>query len=251
MNRTLARAIAAILVGSMWAGPVGAETKTAIGVKGGLNLALMTGDLTDALPPTAETTRQPIVRGVAGVFASFDFNDRWALTAEVLYTQKGSEWKTVDTQGAVVATTTQTVGVDYVEIPVLAEFTIPQSGRVQPFFYAGLAVAFPTASDMKVDARADSSGTKLRHDSYYSSNIYNTTSPLFEGAVGIGLDWKLGGNRMTFEARYTRSLGAVLDDVDVGQVPDDDTALAHYPSGEAFKLAHNVFSFIIGYAFSL
>ncbi len=252
MKRYLTCLCALLLVSTFGAVKAMGETEIAVGPKAGLNIATMTGNLVDTLAAGATPDAGYMVRGVVGVFVAFTLSDKWAIQPEVLYAQKAGKWELVNTQGVITATTSQKIELEYVEIPVLLKFTILQTGKLQPFLYAGPAIAVRAASSVKLEAIADSSGTKIRHDTYYSSNIHNAKSTITEVIMGAGFEWKLGSTRLTFEGRYTRSFGTLFDDVtDFDAVPEDDAFVARYPSGEALKLNHSVFSFVIGYAFSL
>ncbi len=242
-----------LILASVIGGAVdGAEIKIELGPKGGLNFATMTGDLADTSAMGDGPEASYLVRGAGGVFVSIILTDSWSIQPEFLYSQKAGKWEEVYTEGYFTATATQEIEVEYIEIPVLAKFTFPQSGKFKPFLCAGPALAFSTASSVKIVNTVDSSGTRVYYFDDYFSNIHNAKSLIFEGCVGIGLNWQLGSNRLTLEGRYTRSLGRIFDDVDdFGAIPEDDAAVADYPSGEGSKLNHSVFTFIIGYGFSL
>jgi hypothetical protein len=212
----------------------------------------MTGDILDTSETSPGIESGYLVRGGGGIFASIALSDQWTIQPEILYTQKAGKWEETVSQGELTGSTTQEIEIEYVEIPVLMKFTLPQSGKIQPFFYAGPAIAFSAASSVKIKATADSAGIRIRRDDYYASKIYNAKSTIIEGVIGIGLELKTGSGIFTFEGRYTRDFGAVFDDVDdFDVIPEDDAVVAHYPSGDGVDLNHSVFSFIIGYGFSL
>jgi len=252
MRRFITCVLWAFIATVVGAGPVGAGTKIELGPKLGLNFATMTGEEFEPSSPNASTSFNYIPGGIVGGFVTIRWDGRWAIQPEVLFSQKGTEWEDVTVRNDTTSTRTTQIEVDYVEIPVLVKFTIPRTGRFEPFFYAGPAIAFKTVSSLQYEAIVDRAGTKISHYDNYSSCIYNAKSVIIEGTIGIGVDWKLGSNRLTVEGRYTRSYKAVFEDVDdFDAIPEDDTFVARYPSGEAYELNHSVFSIIVGFGFSL
>jgi hypothetical protein len=228
------------------------ETGIAIGPKFGLNFAMMTGDLVDTLVAGVEADASSVVRGMFGIFATIELSDYWAIRPELLYCQTAGEWKWISRSGIATSTITELIEIEYVEIPILAKFTIPQSGRFQPFFYGGPAVAFHAASSFKFTAVADTSGVTVLYDDSYDDHIYNAKSTVWEVIFGGGIEWKLGEHRLILEGRYRRNITPLFEDVgDFNAVPKDDAAVARYPSGEAFKLNNSIFSVVLAFAFTI
>jgi len=228
------------------------QTEITVGVKAGLNFATMTGTMEDTLASGAYPDAAYLVRGVGGGFVNLGLAESWSVQLEVVYTQKAGQWEYVVTQDDVTATTTQTIEIEYVEIPLFLKYRMPRESKLRPFLYTGPGIAFAAASSAKLKAVVERLGNTLRHDEYYASHISNAKSVIMEIVAGVGLEWKLGSNALTFEGRYSRNLGSVFDDVsDFDAIPEDDAAVARFPSGEALKLNHSVFSFVIGYALGL
>lgn len=227
------------------------ETRIAIGPKFGLNIATMTGDAFDSLAADLKPDAGYNVRGMGGIFATIGLTDYLAIRPELLYCQTIGEWKWVSKSGIVTSTITRMIEIEYVEIPVLAKFTIPQTGRFQPFFYGGPAVAFHAASSDKATFVADTSGVTVYYDDYYDDHIYNARSTVWEVILGAGIEWKLGEYRLILEGRYRRNITPLFDDVgDFSAVPKDD-GLVTDPSGKALKLNNSIFSVIIAFAFDI
>lgn len=228
------------------------ETRIAIGPKFGLNFATMTGDSFDTLAADLKPDAGYSVRGMFGAFATIELSDYWAIRPEFLYCQTAGEWKWVSKSGIATSTLTKLIEVEYVEIPVLAKFTIPQSGRFQPFFYGGPAVAFHAASSDKATFVIDTSGVTISYDDHYADHIYNAKSTVWEVILGAGIEWKLGEHRMILEGRYRRNMTPLFEDVDdFNAVPEDDAWEAQYPSGKALELNNSIFSVVIAFAFAI
>lgn len=236
---------------AVWPVATTAQTSITIGPRAGLNFAMMTGDYLDTIATGASFGKDVLVRGAAGLFGQFGWSPRWAIRAEVLYSQQGGQWSASQTVGDIKTEVTQTLEIEYVAIPVLLRYAIPGNRSVVPNLYAGPAVAIRTASSAKFKAVADSVGKTLAHMDDWFDEIVNARSTIFEVVLGAGVDIKVGRNWLSLEARYTRSLGGVFDDVaDPASVPADKAAVIE-PDGTAIKLDHSFFSVLIGYGFSL
>lgn len=252
MRKYLACVGVLLMILTISAATAAGETKVAIGAKFGLNFPTMTGNLVDTMVAGVEADAGYVVRGIFGVFATIGLSDRWALQPEILYSQKAGDWEWNLKSGEYTATITNLIEVEYIEIPVLVRFTIPQTGDLQPFFYGGPALAFHSKSSAKLVAVTDSADIRISYFDTYASNIYNAKSTIAEIVVGAGFEWKMAKNRLMLEARYSRSMTALFENIDdFSAIPEDDAFVAKYPSGEALELGHSVFSIILGLAFSL
>ncbi|MFA4948297.1 MAG: porin family protein, partial [Candidatus Krumholzibacteriia bacterium] len=90
------------------------------GVKGGLNMANITGD-------DAEGTLMKI-GGLGGVFISYDITEIFAVQPEILFSMKGTK---EDFEGTDVSTS-----LNYIEIPLLLKVNLPTEGAIKPSLYA-------------------------------------------------------------------------------------------------------------------
>jgi hypothetical protein len=100
------------------------------GVKGGLNLANLTGD--DA---TMEGVDPSMKLGFGGgIFFGYSFTELFGIQAEALYMMKGATYE----EGGVSVDTK----LDYIEIPLLFKVNIPTEGKIKPAIFAGPAFGF-------------------------------------------------------------------------------------------------------------
>jgi hypothetical protein len=233
---------------TIWSPGVWADTKFDIGLKAGLNFATMKGSdaKIDGEGPGA------IVRGSGGGYASLRFSDNLAIQAEIYYNQKGAEWEYSTTSNDTTWNYRVNLGLEYLEISVLTRFTVPTSGKFQPFMFAGPAIAINANSEAKYRTTAHRGGVKIMDmgDDYYS-NIYNAKGTLIEAVLGGGLEMKLGSNKLSIEGRYTFSFGKAFDDIDdVSGITGND-AVVVLPSGKGPEMKHGVFSVLIGLSFPL
>jgi hypothetical protein len=193
-----------------------------------------------------------ITRGSGGGFITFKFSEKFALQAEVLYAQKGGNWEYTETVADTTWTYRVEMGLEYVEISLLAKFMMPTSGKIQPYFMVGPAVGINANSEAKFRTIIDTLGTKIFDlgDQYYS-NIFNAKSTVFEGIVGGGLGIRMGSNMFILEGRYTLSFDKPFDDLESPSSLTDDDAFFVNDEGKGSDMKHSVFSILIGFSFGL
>jgi hypothetical protein len=114
------------------ASPLFAEGMT-FGVKGGLNLANVTGD-------DAEDASMKI-GAVGGVFMCYDITEIFALQPELLFTMKGAK---SDEEGS-----DESWKTNYIEIPVLFRVNLPTEGKIKPMLYAGPALGILLSAELE------------------------------------------------------------------------------------------------------
>jgi hypothetical protein len=142
------------------------------------------------------------------------------------------------------------VGPDYIEIPVLVKFTLPSTGRFQPYFLGGPAIAFNVGNETKVEIETFKQDVKIFHFDDYFDKIDNVKGTIFEAIFAGGIEMKFGKNRLLFEGRYTRSFGDTFEDVaDIDAIPEGEVVIANDPSGKALDVQHSDFSILVGYSF--
>jgi hypothetical protein len=155
---------------------------TGKGIKLGLNMANLTG---------SDVQNTKIKMGLAaGGFITYSINDLFAIQPEVLYMMKGAK-SDVTVNGV---TSTQSLKLNYIEIPILVKVLLSGGGNFKPNFYAGPAIG------ILMSAKAEDLDVK---SNYKSSNI---------GLVGgVGADYLMGTGtgKITFDLRYTVGLGTI------------------------------------------
>lgn len=146
-----------------------ALAQTTFGLRAGLNVATIIPD-----SDTDLVDRGAKLGFVGGVFAEVPLTSAFAVQPEVLYTQKGVSR---DESGE------PDIGVDYLEVPVLAKVALPVSPLLDLDVYAGPALAI-----------------KLGNDDEVSTVRYNSTN--LGVAVGVGV----ASGPFGVDARYTFSV---------------------------------------------
>ncbi|MBI4720472.1 MAG: PorT family protein [Chitinivibrionia bacterium] len=163
----------------------------------------------------------------AGVFMNFAVTENFSLQPELLYTQKGATTNLFDDL------LEATAKFDYVELPLLARYTIPVKGNLKPFVYAGPGIAFNTSSELEV-------GISIFSTSFDISSITHTTD--FIVLAGGGFDLGLGAGKLLIDARFQYGFTNVIQTGDFEINGSTETITA-----DDFK--NYAFIFMAGYGF--
>ncbi|UCC43517.1 MAG: PorT family protein [Candidatus Zixiibacteriota bacterium] len=186
-----------------------------IGPKFGLNLASFAGKTdVDSADIYRSADAGYIVGALTGGMVAVHLNERWAVRTEVLYSMKGADWDASTTIGDTNYSEIVWTRLDYVEIPVLAQFSIPTAGRLKPYLFAGPAVAFNIATEWKIEDEGFVGGTKVYYFSKYTDDIPDVKDTQFEVVVGGGLNLGWGTTKVSIEGRYTAGLEKAREGAD-------------------------------------
>lgn len=151
------------------------------GLKGGLNFASISVD------PDQETELESRTGLAFGGYLEIDPIGPLGVQADVLFSQKGSK--------TTFGSESQTVKVTYVEIPVVAKFSIPLAPTMTYNVHAGPALAF------KLSEGLDPEGESGDEDNFKSSDL--------GFVVGFGLTVNALVSQVQIDARYTLGLSDV------------------------------------------
>lgn len=168
------------------------DGKMMFGVKGGLNLANLSGD-------DVEDTSMKI--GMAGgVFMCYKLTDIFAIQPELLFSMKGAEFTEDDVDGS--------YKVNYFEIPLLFKVNLPTEGKIKPNLYAGPALGILMSADVEVGD--------------YSADMKDFTKSTDIGIIaGAGLGYQMEKGMLCAEVRYEVGMGTIdepAEDVDEADV---------------------------------
>jgi hypothetical protein len=221
---------------------VEADARLSLEPKFGLNFATLSGDSDAGI----------IVGGIAGGALTVQLSENLAFRTELLFSMKGSDWERDWVEGDTTGTISQWVRINYVELPVLVEYSLPKYGRLRPYLYAGPAFAYNVVSEAKVKNVAHSQGQKVMHESKYYNSVYNVKSTQFEIVLGGGFDISLGAKSLAIEGRYTLGLGKAFEDLSISDViPENEIPIIGSLSGEGADFKHQVFSVTLAMSFGL
>ncbi len=162
-----------------------AQSPVNFGVKGGVNIANISGD------------EDPDSRsGIhAGVVLDFSLPALpIGIESGIYYTQKGAE---LTEQGI-----TLTGKLDYIEVPVLAKLRLGPPGPFSPHLVLGPYAAYNVNAELEA---SDGSASA-------SEDLSDVTSDFdFGGIVGVGADFNLGLTKLNISARYSFGFSNIND----------------------------------------
>lgn len=168
-----------------------AQSPLSFGLKGGLNIADISG------PDTDTDTRTGITGGLA-VYLNLPALPI-GIESGVYYSQKGTSYSDSDPD---FGNYEETLKLDYIEVPVLARLSFATPGPIGPFFVAGPYIGF------NINAQAEGTDDGFDFDEDISEVVNSTDVGLMFGA---GLDFNLGVTALNAQARYSIGLTNVYD----------------------------------------
>jgi hypothetical protein len=179
--------VAAILVAcAIPASAQSSASSIAFGIKGGGNLANFYGD--------AVGNVQAKLRAIGGAYLRFQFNDVLGFQPEVLYAQKGAKQSEVVDLGGTLGVLSGEWHYDYIEIPLLLDFSVPTETGMTPHFYAG-----PTISVLASAKAVADNGGEIDFKDYTKSTDFSLT-------VGGGINIGNGPVKFVLDLRYVMGL---------------------------------------------
>jgi hypothetical protein len=154
------------------------------GVKGGVNIASLSGDSVDGLDSHNGF--------IGGVYYGVDFTEAFGARIEGLYAMKGAEGEFVapgDDHGH-----ESIIKLDYIEFPVLFIANFPAGEKMVFNLMAGPTFGFNNTAEVEV----------VEHNE--TKELDNVESFEFGAAIGGGMKYKVSSMSIVLDARY--SLGA-------------------------------------------
>ncbi|MFP9115755.1 porin family protein [Flavobacterium sp. RHBU_3] len=170
------------------AGATGKSSSPSFGIKGGLNLATVSGD--DFNNPDSRTSFH------AGVFAEFPISpDMLSLQVEALYSGQGFE---SDVDGGIFGGSGKVeYQLDYINVPVLAKFYVLKGLSLE----AGPQFSFKVNEEIDADANADGGDWDLNKAKDFEFGVSGGVT--FETPLGIFAT-----------ARYNQGITDIIEDTD-------------------------------------
>lgn len=198
---------------------VGANAQVKLGVKAGLNLANLAGDVED---------NSMKIGAQVGVVADFAFGDALSLQTGLMFSQKGTK-EEYDIMGE---TFTSKLNVNYLEIPINAVYGIGLGNNTLQLFagpYIGIGLTGKMKSDVDgtddVDIQFVSDYTDVDEDKVGFKR--------FDIGLNFGAGYRI--NNIQIQANYGLGLSNLIPEYD-GEAPDD-------------KITNSVIQFSVAYFF--
>jgi hypothetical protein len=160
------------------------------GVKGGVNMASLTGDDADGLDSHNGF--------IGGAFYGVNFSDGFGARLEGLYVQGGAEGEFVapgEDHGH-----ESTVTLDYIQFPLLFVVNIPASEKFLFNVALGPTFSFNTTAEVE------------DHDHGETQDISSAVNSFeFGGLIGGGVEYKLSSMSVLVDVRYSMGATNVVD----------------------------------------
>jgi hypothetical protein len=188
-----------------------AAAQLTFGVKGGLNVAKLSFDPDEGFTPE---NRMGLV---VGMLVTQPLRSRFGLQVEALYSQKGAK----DEFSEEGIDFKQTIQLDYIEIPVLANVAVTSTDTVRFSLNAGPTFGFLVNDKevFEVDGEKD-------EDDIEDVKSYD---------IGFAVGGAVQTRQLIFDARYTWGLTNLNDDPD--------------PEEASQKVKNKAFTFTVGWLF--
>ena len=195
-----ASCIVLILLGTLSQAIPASSADLLVGVKGGMNLANLTGD--DVFNNSTSLV------GIGGAFARYRLSEMFSLAPEVLFSMKGADFEAegIETEQQF----------QYLEIPVLVRAAWRRESKLGPSLFGGPSLGI--LLDNKI-----TDGAEIDLDD-------GSRSADFGVIVGAGLDYSLGSGVVLFDVRYERGLTSWTDNL------DEKHSVASFMLGYGYRL---------------
>ncbi|MCS4201457.1 porin family protein [Salinibacter ruber] len=221
-----------------------------VGLRGGPNYATFKGDTGAIEQPESTSAEYSRVFGARfSGFLRFSMSESFSVRTEVGYSQKGSaldvsrDGRTRDGQFVRVDLDLG-FRYDYLDVPILAEYSFKTGSRFRPQVFAGPSIGFALNSNLDSDVTARVFNRFGQSQEIDPGNFDEPESPDIEttdiGAViGGGVSYVLGsGDSLFLDVRYNPSFTAFNS---------DDTS----DTGQSVGLENEAITVGVGYSFSL
>lgn len=194
---------------------------TEIGILAGGNFSTFSGDTNElgnqvvGQQGSSDFSRR--FGGRIGGFLRFEVTDGFAVRPEVTYSQKGTRYEgsssTVLNGQSVTFEFDVVSRYDYLDIPVLGEYTFQNTSAVSPYVFAGPSVGFSVSSESEVNATARSGGQSNSETQTEDEDIESTD---FGAVIGGGISYSVGsGNSLLLDVRFNPSFTSLDPDTDL------------------------------------
>jgi hypothetical protein len=166
------------------------------GLKAGVNLASFHGEFADIADAKLKAGF------VGGAFVAFGFAPDLAIQLEGLFSMKGAKLTSerTDAGGNPLGTYDTFVNLSYLEVPVLLRGTLLRHSPVQPMYCLGPTIGISLGGKV----RSDAPGSR-------DYDLEELKAVDFGLALGAGAGFKVGGQWLLTEFRYTMGLGDIYD----------------------------------------
>ncbi len=179
---------------------------TQAGIKAGADASRGFGDdsrvSTPGEPPRAAIGPSAQFKGgfIGGAFARYNFTEAFAVQPEVLFAMYGSRRNVTFTTSTGETATNYRTLFNYIEVPVMLNYSFSTTSNVQPEIFAGPVVDFLVSARQKADVAGSTVSENVKDQLH---------STLWGASVGAGLSYPMSVGKLTLDARYTFSISKI------------------------------------------
>lgn len=217
--------------------PIHARMKIDKGVKTGITLSQLTGDIGNG----AESS--PKIGALFGGFLALHINEKLGIQTELLLITKGHHR---DISMPVFSTNIEfheTAKLTYLEIPILLQLPFPNH-KARPSLFLGPAIGIGLSGKNKGSYTAP--GSSLFNDGSFDADMGNLKRLDFSLIIGGSLGFGDAG-RYIVDIRYAHSLNNAFSSIgDMNSIPEGEVPLLDLEKGEALSVQNDMFSISVG-----
>ncbi|WP_318640974.1 porin family protein [Flavobacterium ardleyense] len=186
------------------------------GVKAGVNIASITGDVEDVSAK---------IGFHIGGFAEIKISEKFSVQPELLFSTQGAKSEYTYNEGGFTEKSTDKLNLNYINIPVMAKLYVAEGFSLE----AGPQIGFLMSSKTKSDYTITGGGMDINESVEVDSKEFTNT---VDFGLNFGLGYKFTEN-LSAGARYNLGLSDINKEVD----------------GEALSVKNSVIQVSIGYSF--
>jgi len=211
---------------------------SARGISYGLKAGLYTANTTEIPAGWSNTSFRNGFAG--GLCVSYATSDWFSLQPEVLYVTKGFDG--IAARG--LSATNYEGSFSYVEIPILARYTVQTKGRARPYFFFGPSIGINLRANVDVE-RTDPRTHQTATGSMDYSDVMSRTE--FGLAFGAGCAVVVGPGAITFDGRIDLGLSKTFSDGAVSGDIGGSRMTSNVYAGNSKNIG---FALLVGYELS-
>jgi hypothetical protein len=174
-----------------------------------------------------------------GVYLDYAASDWFSLRPEVLYEMKGFD----GTAGRGFSALNFKGTFSYIEIPILATYTVQTSGRAMPYFFFGPSIGINLSANVDIE-RTDLRTHQTATGSMDYSDVMSRTE--FGLAFGAGCAVKAGPGAITLDGRFDLGLSKTFMDGEASGNIGGSPATSRVYAGNSKNIG---FGLLMGYEF--
>ncbi len=254
---------------------VPAQSRTEIGIRGGLNIATQSTENTGWVATTRHAlmgenytddfATSSRVGFQMGVFLVIDLGARFCIQPELMYTRKGVKVEGIgilsSADSSVSRTLSEDIKLDYLELPLLLKYRIARPSGLTSSLFVGPSLGLCASGRDEFQENSAQYGGFLDREFSMAGrpSISNLKSVDFGLVFGCDIAFPIGSRCIVLDVRYTMGTSEVFEDVDPASIPmgsiyedfPEEYPIVRNSTGEASDARNRVLSITLGVSFPL